>query len=338
MRIALATDCWFPQINGITRCLEATVRELRAMGHDVLLLTPADFFSVQLPYRDRLVMPWYPRLARHLAEFDPETVHMATQGPLALCARAWCWRHRRHYTTAFHTRFPEYAKLRYRLPDGLLYSYARLFHGRTAPVLVTSHTLAEHLRQRGIGVPRVWALGVDTALFRAAPKTWTQYPRPIHLYVGRVVAEKNFQAFLNLRTGGSKIVAGDGPPAVLAAARATSPETVFLGELQGDALAHCYREADVFVFPSRLDTFGLVVLEALASGVPVAAYPSPHLVEVFGAHGVVAFDPDLAAAAGRALAIAPQRCSSVAAMFSWRASAEQFMQIIRDDRHERGFA
>lgn len=333
MRIAIVTDCWFPQVDGIVRTIDATVRELRGMGHDVLLLTPADFYSVALPYGDRLVVPWYPRLARMLAAFQPVSVHMATQGPLGFAARTWCTRHNVHYTTAFHTRFPEYARIRHRLPEGLLYWYARFFHGRTAPVMVPSKALADHLRDRGIGLPKIWERGVDTVLYRPRPKMWTEYARPILLYVGRVVDEKNVRAFLELRTEGTKIVAGDGP--LLASLRSSNPGCVFLGALEGEALARCYSEADVFVFPSLLDTFGLVVLEALASGLPVAAFPSPHLTEIFAKHVVIVFDEDLDVAVCKALEVLPARCVGVAMQFSWRACTQQFVQIIADDMGSR---
>jgi glycosyltransferase involved in cell wall biosynthesis len=333
MRIAIATDCWFPQLNGIARTLDATVRELRAMGHEVLLLTPNEFASVPLPWyrEDPIVFAWYPRLARMMRAFKPDFVHIATQGLLGLCTRTWCWMNNRRFSTAFHTRFPEYAKIRHGIPESVLYRYMRLFHGRTAPVLVPSKALADDLAGHGFGNLRIWQRGVDSNRYYPRPKTWTQYQRPIHMYVGRVADEKNIEAFLKVETPGTKIVVGDGPQ--LAQLREAYPGAVFLGAKQGDELAQCYAEADVFVFPSLLDTFGLVVLEALASGVPVAALPSPHLVEIFGPHEVVVFDEDLAAACRKALSISPERCREVALKFSWRACTEQFLRIIEDARH-----
>lgn len=334
MRIAISTDCWFPQLNGIARTLDATVRELRAMGHDVMLLTPDQFGSVPLPWyrEDPIVFAWYPRLARLMREFRPDFVHIATQGLLGLCTRFWCWRRGMRFSTAFHTRFPEYARIRHGIPalEGLLYRYLRMFPGRSAPVLVPSQSLVEELERHGFANLRIWRRGVDSDAYRPRPKTWTQYPRPIHMYVGRIAEEKNIEAFLKANTDGTKVIVGDGPQ--LASLREAYPQAVFLGNKQGEELARCYAEADVFVFPSLLDTFGLVVLEALASGVPVAALPSPHLVEIYGAHEVVVFDDDLAAACRRALAMSPERCREVALTFSWRACTEQFLRIIEETR------
>src|SRR6185436_7844585 len=189
-------------------------------------------------------------------------------------------------------------------------------------------TLAVELSRRGIGNPQVWTRGVDTDLFRPRPKTWTHFARPIHLFVGRVAAEKNFDAFMALDVPGTRIVVGEGP--LLVAARVAHPQVVFLGARYGEDLARCYNQADVLVFPSLLDTFGLVVLEALASGLPVAALPSPHLVEIFGPHEVVVFDDDLGAACRKALTVSPERCREVALKFSWRACTEQFLHIIEE--------
>lgn len=332
MRIAISTDCWFPQLNGIARTLDATVRELRAMGHEVLLLTPDEFGSVPLPFyrEDPIVFAWYPKLARMMREFKPDFVHIATQGLLGLCTRFWCWRHDMRFATAFHTRFPEYARIRHGFPalEGLLYRYMRLFHGQHAPVLVPSRALADELERHDFRNLRIWQRGVDADAYQPRPKTWTQYARPIHMYVGRIADEKNIEVFLKAKTEGTKVMIGDGPQ--LASLREAYPDAVWLGSKQGPELAQCYVEADVFVFPSLLDTFGLVVLEALASGVPVAALPSPHLVEIFGPHEVVVFDDDLGAACRKALTIPPERCRQVALKFSWRACTEQFLHIIED--------
>jgi glycosyltransferase involved in cell wall biosynthesis len=334
MRIAIATDCWFPQPNGIARTLEATVRELRAIGHEVLLLTPDEFGSVPLPWyqEDPLVFAWYPKLARLMRTFRPEFVHISTQGLLGLSTRAWCWRNGMRFSTAFHTRFPEYAKIRHGVPESVLYRYMRFFPGKSAPVLVPSSSLADELERHGFRNLRIWRRGVDSERYRPRPKTWTQYARPIHMYVGRIADEKNIEAFLRAETGGSKVVVGDGPQ--LASLRASYPGAVFLGAKHGEELAQCYCEADVFVFPSLLDTFGLVVLEALASGTPVAALPSPHLVEIFGPHEVVVFDEDLADACRRALAVTPERCREVALQFSWRACTEQLVNVFEDVRRQ----
>ena len=231
MRIAIATDCWHPQVDGITRTLDATARELRILGHDVLMLTPQDFAQLKLPYGDALILAHYPKVSRILREFCPDTVHIATQGLLGIATRTWCAFNQAHFTTAFHTRFPEYGKLRHRLPENILYRYARLFHGSTAPVMVPSQSLAEVLRAKSIGLPCIWSRGVDTDLFRPRPKTWTHLPRPIFLQVGRIAAEKNIEAFLQVRMEGTKLIVGGGP--LLEKLRANNPQAVFLGELSG---------------------------------------------------------------------------------------------------------
>lgn len=329
MRIAIATDCWHPQVDGITRTLEATERALARLGHDVLVISPDDFIGLSLPYGDVLTLPWYPKLARRLKAFSPDSVHIATQGPVGVVTRAWCARNAVHFTTAFHTRFPEYGEIRHRIPQRLLYAYARLFHGQRAPVLVPSNALAGELARHGIQQTRIWGRGVDTELYRPREKTWLQYPRPLLLYVGRVVDEKNVEAFLALQVDGTKIVVGSGPQ--IEARQHKFPDVVFLGAKSGEALARCYGEADVFVFPSLLDTFGLVVLEALASGVPVAAFPSAHLAEIFGQRAGVIMDGDLATAVKQALAIPPADCRATALDFSWSAATEQFVRIIEAD-------
>lgn len=333
MRIAIVTDCWFPQINGITYTLEAIARELPGLGHEVMLLTPDRFAQITLPYGDPLVLAWYPSLSARLKTFAPDSVHIATQGVLGLMAKLWAHRSGTHYTTAFHTRFPEYARIRFGVSEKLLYSYARMFHGRSAPVLVPSRALASVLRAHGIEQCRLWSRGVDLTRFHPGPRQWTQYERPIQLYVGRVAAEKNIEEFLRQPGCGTKLVVGEGP--YLAAAKRTYPDAVFLGPRTGDDLARCYREADVFVMPSTLETFGLVVLEALASGVPVAAIPSEQMVEVFAASGAVAFDNDLAVAIRVARDISPQLCRRVAEQYSWRACSERFAGIIDEDLRHR---
>lgn len=329
MRIAIVTDCWVPEMNGVVVTLQATVRALQSAGHEVQLVTPQMFACLTLPYGDRLVLPSFRKLDRLLSGFRPDSIHLATQGVLGFSARRWARRRGVHFTTAFHTRFPEYARIRFGLPERILYRYARWFHGRTAPVLVATRDLAQTLERRHVGRPMIWSRGVDTDLFRPGEKTWTAYPRPLKLYVGRVVEEKNVEAFFQLGGPGTRIVVGDGPR--LNEARAKHPEVVFLGALEGEALAECYREADVLVFTSLLDTFGLVVLEALASGVPVAAFPTPHLVEVFAQHGGVAFDSDLEKAVDLALAIPPEFCRKVADQFSWHTCTAQLVGIIEAD-------
>jgi glycosyltransferase involved in cell wall biosynthesis len=278
MRIALVSDAWRPQVNGVVRTLETTVGVLRARGHVVETITPDAFRTVACPsYPEiRLALGCSREVTRRLDLFDGDAVHIATEGPLGWAARGWCLSHGMPFSTSFHTRFPDYVAMRTHLPARWFWPVVRRFHAPAGAVMVATETLAAELAEHGIGRTHRWSRGVDLDLFRPdVPPlaTLADLPRPILLHVGRVAVEKNIGAFLSADVAGTRVVVGDGP--ARAALAAAHPDAVFLGALHGAALAAAYAAADVLVFPSRTDTFGLVMIEALASGTPVAAYPVP---------------------------------------------------------------
>lgn len=331
-RIAIVSDAWHPQINGVVQTLAMTVSELRAMGHEVLVIGPDRFQTIPCPIYPEIRLALWPRrrLAALLSAFDPDYLHIATEGPLGLAAgaiaRAAGW----SFTTAYHTRFPDYLATRAAFPRGLTYRWLRRFHGRGAAMMVATAGLAAELAGHGFANMCLWSRGVDLALFHPGRATPLSLPRPIFLSVGRLAVEKNLPAFLGLDLPGSKLVVGDGP--ARAALMRAYPKAHFLGAMRGEALARLYASADVFVFPSLTDTFGLVLLEALASGLPVAAFPVPGPRDVLGdaAFGgtrtpVGVLAPDLGQAAMAALTIDRARARGFAERFSWAASARQFL-------------
>lgn len=338
MKICIVTDAWYPQVNGVVRTLDTVRSELTRLGHRVCMMTPDRFFTVPCPtYPEiRLALAGRRRIAAFFERTRPDTVHIATEGPLGYAARRWCLRSGAPFTTAYHTNFPDYIRLRTGIPEDWMYSLLRRFHQLSAGVLVAAPTVREQLAARGFDNLRPWTRGVDTATFRPArddEDPCFTLPKPTALYVGRVAVEKNLKAFLRTETPGSKIVVGDGP--ALGELRAGFPTVHFLGRRAGEDLAEIYRAADVFVFPSRTDTFGLVMLEALASGVPVAAYPVQGPLDVIGIEGrgvipgfdrpVGALDVDLDRAIGQALACDPADCRAHALQYSWENCARQFL-------------
>jgi glycosyltransferase involved in cell wall biosynthesis len=325
MRIVIVSDAWLPQVNGVVRTLMRTVDELKGLGHEMQVISPDLFRSVPCPTYAEIRLAVLPRrhMTRLIDSFQPCAIHIATEGPLGLAARRYCLRRKLPFTTAFHTRFPEYVKARIGLPLPVGYAALRRFHKPASGVMVATASLEHELADRGFRNLRRWTRGVDTELFRPRDKSFFDLPRPVHLYVGRVAVEKNIEAFLKLELAGSKIVVGGGPQ--LAELSRRYPEVRFAGPRQGEDLACHYAAADVFVFPSRTDTFGLVLLEALASGVPVAAYPVPGPLDVVNGAGVGFLEEDLASAARHALTISPEACRRYALQFSWHRSAEQFL-------------
>jgi glycosyltransferase involved in cell wall biosynthesis len=329
MRIAVVTDAWTPQVNGVVRTLTQTGLELEREGHVVAHFGPDRFRSLPCPTYPEIRLALLPqrKLARELDAFGPDTLHIATEGPLGLAARAICRARGWRYTTSYHTQFPQYVRLRAPIPERWTYRWLRRFHGDGARTLVPTESVKRELEAQGFGNVALWTRGVDTERFRLGERdAFGDLPRPICLYVGRIAVEKNIDAFLDADLPGSKVVVGDGPD--LARLRRKHPAVTFTGYRDNGALATCYRAADVFVFPSLTDTFGLVMLEALASGVPVAAFPvtGPIDVVVDGVTG--ALDADLARAVERALALdpvaTPAACRAHAERHSWRAVARQF--------------
>jgi len=330
MKIALVTDAWTPQVNGVVRTLTEVTRELRERGHEVEVTSPDLFRSVPCPtYPEiRLALTDRRTVGNRLSAFAPDAVHIATEGPLGWAARAWCLAQRRPFTTAYHTQFPEYVARRTGLPPALFWPYMRRFHRPAAHIMVATETIRRQLCAQGLTQLAEWSRGVDLANFNpdvAPPELFFTLERPIQLYVGRVAVEKNIDAFLASTHPGTKVVVGGGPE--LARLKGAFPAVHFLGLRSGRALASCYAGADVLVFPSRTDTFGLVMIEALACGTPVAAYPVPGPLDVLSPESG-AMDEELEEAIARALALDRAKCLVHGRSFSWQASADQFLRAL----------
>ncbi|HTI31354.1 MAG TPA: glycosyltransferase family 1 protein [Sphingomonas sp.] len=330
MNITIVTDAWLPQINGVVRTLQATREQLTRLGHRVSVISPDQYRSVPCPtYPEiRLSMTTARRVGSDLAATSPDAVHLSTEGPLCIAARKHCLANGIPFTTAYHTHFPDYVAARTGVPTRWTWRYIRWFHAPAQAVLVSTPTLRRTLASHGLAYTRMWGRGVDLALFRPDHQpsaALAGLPRPIQLYVGRVAVEKNIEAFLETGQPGSKVIVGDGP--ALDALRRKYPQAHFVGKLQSEALAQAYAQADVFVFPSRTDTFGLVMIEAMACGTPVAAYPVPGPVDVV-APGTGVLDPDLDTAIAGALACDRQKVAAYGAKFSWEASARQFLKAL----------
>jgi glycosyltransferase involved in cell wall biosynthesis len=326
MRILLVSDAWAPQVNGVVRTLQQVRSECETLGHPVEVISPDLFRTVPCPTYPEIRLALRPgrAIGARLDALRPDHVHIATEGPLGVAARRQCLRRDLRFTTSYHTRFPEYVHARFPVPLALAYQWMRWFHRPSAAVMVATGSIRRDLEARGFANVADWGRGVDTELFRPDREPALHLPRPVHLYVGRVAVEKNLEAFLTMPVGaGSKLVVGDGPQ--LAELRAKYPDVRFAGARFGEDLARHYASGDVFVFPSRTDTFGLVLLEALASGLPVAAYPVPGPLDVIGDSGCGVLDQDLARACAGALEIPRARCRAYALQFSWRRCAEQFL-------------
>ena len=329
MRILIVSDAWYPQINGVVRTMTAMRDQLEEMGDTVELITPNGFRSVPCPtYPEiRLALAGPDAVARTVEKFFPCAIHIVTEGPLGLAARRFCIKRKLPFTTAFHTRFPEYLHARFRIPEDTIYPLMRWFHAAASSVMVPTPTVVDNLIAKGFRNVRLWGRGVDIDLFKPGPKA--KIPRmegPILLYVGRVAVEKNIEAFLKLNTPGTKVVVGDGP--LLEPYRRSFPETVFVGAKHGEELATYYNAADAFVFPSRTDTFGLVMLEALACGVPVAAYPVMGPKDVITDPDIGCLHDDLTSAIESALTKQSGACRKFAVARSWRNSAETFRSYL----------
>jgi glycosyltransferase involved in cell wall biosynthesis len=327
MRIAIVTDAWEPQVNGVVRTLKATRAELEARGHEVLVVSPDLYPSLPCPtYPEiRLAVAGPGSVGERLRRFAPDHVHLSTEGPLCLAARRWCIRRGWRFTTAFHTLFPDYFAARTGIGADWVWPYFRWFHDAAHAVMVSTPSVRALLAQHGVAHSVPWSRGVDLSLFTpAAPphRAFADLPRPIQLYVGRVAVEKNIEAFLATAHPGTKVIVGEGPARALLEAR--YPDTLFLGALSGEALAGAYAGADVFVFPSRTDTFGLVMIEALASGIPVAAFPVSGPVDIV-TPATGALDDHLDAAIAQALTKSRDDCALYGRTFSWDASADQFL-------------
>ncbi|WP_139559059.1 glycosyltransferase family 4 protein [Methylotetracoccus oryzae] len=325
MRITLISDAWHPQINGIVTALVELTRALTRLGHTVTVITPEPFRTWPCPgYPDvRLAFLCGHRLRPLIDASQPDAIHLMTEGPVGFAARRYC-RHRRWpYTSSFHSHFPEYLKLRAGIPLPVSYGYLRWFHRKSERVLVGTASLAEQLARKGFRRLATWPLGVDTEQFRPQGKEGIVAPRPVFMYLGRIAVEKAVEDFLRLDLPGSKVVIGDGPQRPELETR--YPEARFLGYRRDQDLARCLAAADVLVFPSRTDTFGLAMLEALACGVPVAAYPVQGPRDIIRDARVGRLHTDLRRAALDALNLDPEECRRYALDWSWEASARRFV-------------
>jgi glycosyltransferase involved in cell wall biosynthesis len=325
-RVMIVTDAWKPQLNGVVRTIEILSEDLKALGHDVRHATPEGRFTIPMPTYKEIRLAIFPRksLERMIADFQPTAIHIATEGTLGLSARAICVQRKIPFTTSFHTRFPEYVKARLPfVPVGLVYSFLRWFHGPAKSMMVATPSLLHEMESHGFHNLRIWSRGVDVDQFRPIPDASLPFPGPIWLYVGRVAVEKNLEAFLALDLPGTKVIVGDGP--ARAPLQKKYPEAKFLGPKTGEELVRAYAASDVFVFPSKTDTFGLVLLEALACGLPVAAYPVQGPLDVIGDASCGALDDDLRAACLRALEIPRGTARAFALTRSWRTCTEQFL-------------
>ena len=328
MKIAIVTDAWHPQINGVVRTLGHTGQHLQNLGHEVLFITPEKFLTYPCPTYPSIRLAVFPkkRVRRMLHEFRPQAVHIATEGPLGHAARALCLERSWPFTTSYHTQFPEYIRARFPIPTKWSYAYLRRYHGRAARTMVATRSMQRLLEARGFKKLQIWARGVDTGIFQPGPKSFLSGLRPISMYMGRVAVEKNIEAFLNLDVPGSKYVVGDGPD--LERLRQQFPNVTFTGQKLGQELTAYLAAADVFVFPSLTDAFGLVLLEAMACGVPVAAYPVTGPVDVVqnGKTGVL--DHDLRQAVLGALKLEPADCVAYARQHSWQHWTERLVSLL----------
>jgi glycosyltransferase involved in cell wall biosynthesis len=330
LKIAIATDAWDPQTNGVVTTLKATIAELGARGHEVCVISPQGRLSIPAPsypeIRLALAPGWH--IARQIRDFRPHAIHVPTEGTIGMATRRYCRRHGLPFTTSYHTRYPEYLHARWPIPMRLTYAWLRRFHGAAARTFVSSESLRGQLRSRGFGTLHLWRRGVDLERFRPlpgrpAPDELAGVPRPIMAYMGRVAVEKNLETFLRLEVPGTKLIIGNGPQRVALMAR--YPQAMFAGYRYGDQLAALLSAADVFVFPSRTDTFGLAMIEAMACGLPVAAFPVPGPVDVIepGVTGVL--HEDLSAAISGALRLDREVCAQRASAFTWQAATDEFL-------------
>ncbi len=331
--LALVSDAWHPQVNGVVRTLDTTRVELEKIGIDVAMITPEPYRTIPMPtYPEIRLTVARPRtIHRAMDEAAPDYVHIATEGPLGMMARTWCRRNGIGYTTSYHTRFPEYIRARFPVPLSWSYALVRNFHNAGVGCMVSNATLETELASRGFRRLVRWVRGVDTDVFNPhepPSPDLAHLPRPIFICVGRVSVEKNIKAFLELDLPGTKVVVGDGPS--LAPLRARFPDAVFTGNKEGRELTAHYTAADVFVFPSLTDTWGLVQMEALACGVPVAAFPVMGPIDVIADSGTGALDWDLAKASLAALDIPRDRCREYAMSFSWESSVLQFWENLQN--------
>lgn len=325
MKILVATDAWHPQVNGVVRTLTMMAEAARGMGVEIEFLTPESFRTFAMPsYPDlRLALPGSSKIAELIGRAATDSIHIATEGPIGFMVRRYCRKHGLPFTTGFHTRFPDYVSARSPIPEKWVWSALRAFHRPSQAVMAATPALVGELRSLGFRNVVLWSRGVDTKLFHPRDVDIC-LPKPVWLCVGRVAVEKNLEAFLDLDLPGTKLIVGDGPARAKLERR--YPHAIFLGARHGEELAEIYAACDVFVFPSKTDTFGLVLLEALASGLPIAAFPVKGPRDVIGSAPVGVLSDDLRSACLDALRIPREVCIAFAAAHSWEASARVFIE------------
>jgi len=325
-RILIATDAWFPQINGVVRTLENTIKELKKMGYEIEVICPSIFKNFPCPLYPEIALSFPKKsIIRNTIEiFKPDHLHIVTEGPIGLAVRKIAIKDKLSFSTSFHTRFPDYLWALAKVPPGIVWRGVKWFHSAAKSTMCPTPSIQKELIERGLKGVKVWTRGIDTSLFYPRERTFSDHERPILMYVGRVSKEKNIEDFLKLEVAGTKYVVGDGPQKEALSRK--YPEAKFLGYRTGDALVETISNGDVFVFPSKTETFGNVMLEALATGMPVAAYPAPGPKDLITnpLHGCIS--EDLKEAVENALKHGMrEECISFARSFSWRNATEQFV-------------
>lgn len=325
MNILVVSDAWHPQINGVVNTILCTTACLKELGHQVTMLTPDKFKTIPCPTYPEIRLSVFPkkRVQNFIDTHEFDAIHIATEGPLGIAARNYAIKNKFKFTTAFHTKFPDYIKARIGLPTSISYCFLRWFHQQSEAVLTPTTSIIRELNVYRVGNPVYWPRGVETEFFRPLPNRKPN-TEPVYLFVGRIAIEKNIEAFLSLDLTGKKFVVGDGP--LLSKLRLSYPETTFLGEKNKKELLEIYNQADVFVFPSRTDTFGLVLLEAMACGVPVAAFPCAGPIDVIGDSKAGCLSEDLSEAVRGALKIPRNIARAHALKYSWEEASRLFLE------------
>lgn len=332
MKIVIATDAWAPQINGVVTTLRKMGEELTAIGNDVKYITPESFKTFPCPSYPSIRLAILPnsKVASLLDEYKADAIHIATEGPLGHAARKYCLKNNLKFTTSYHTQFPEYVRLRAPIPTSWTYTFLRQFHKKAQCTMVPTPSQKQRLIDAKFSDVVIWSRGVDTSLFYPRAKDFISDSRPISMYMGRVAIEKNIEAFLDLDLPGTKYVVGDGPD--LEGLKRKYPKTIFTGFKTGEELAAYLAAADVFVFPSLTDTYGLVMLEAMACGVPIAAFPVTGPIDVITQQKTGVYDNDLKKAVLEALKLNAEDCIEFAKQNSWRSSAETFLNHLEPNQ------